>query len=80
MSHRVSKRPIWLADAAHPEAALPPKNDPSHRGIMTKTRGVVHMLVSGEAATGFFEPLVQKGVEFAIDPNENRILQLPIVS
>src|SRR5450631_4237494 len=24
VSHRVSKRPIWLADAAHPEAALPP--------------------------------------------------------
>ena len=24
VSHRVSKRPIWLADAAHPKAAFPP--------------------------------------------------------
>ena len=24
VSHRVSKRPIWLGDAAAPEAALPP--------------------------------------------------------
>jgi hypothetical protein len=45
VSQRVSKRPIWLGDAAAPKAALPP----THRGIMTQAFCVIHILVSGKS-------------------------------
>src|SRR5512132_3582751 len=47
-SHCVSKRPIWLGEAARPCAALPP-TIPSHGWIVTQALGVVHVLISSEA-------------------------------
>src|SRR5580704_5397496 len=46
-SHLVSKRPIWLGDAAQSEAALL-ADDPLHRGIMAQALSVVHIFISGK--------------------------------
>ena len=47
-SHSVSKRPIWLGDAAAPQTRFATDN-PAHRRIVAKTLSIVHILVSGEA-------------------------------
>ena len=47
LSQRVSKRPIWLGDAARPEPAA---DDPSHRWIMAQAFGVVDVLDIQQAA------------------------------
>ena len=48
-SQRVSKRPIWLGDAA-PGNCGPAADDPAHRRIMPKPLSVVHVLIAGEAS------------------------------
>jgi len=46
VSHSVSKRPIWLADAA----CFVTADDPPHRGVARQTLGVVHVLITCKAA------------------------------
>ena len=48
-SHCVSNRPIWLGDAARAFRCFA-ADDPTHRWIVTQPLGIVHILVSGEAA------------------------------
>ncbi len=45
-SHCVSKRPIWLGDAAAPEAALPPTIQ--RIAGSWQAFGIVHVFVSGK--------------------------------
>jgi hypothetical protein len=47
LSHFVSKRPIWLAEAAEP-VIRPVANLPAHRRIAAQPLGVVHVLVAGQ--------------------------------
>jgi hypothetical protein len=49
VSHAVSKRPIWLVDAARRSNPLR-SNHGAHYRIMRETVGVIHVLITGEAA------------------------------
>jgi hypothetical protein len=55
----ISKRPIWLAEAADPLIAVSPTH-PGHRRIATQPLGIVHVLVPGQPAartpTGVVHP------------------------
>ena len=68
-SRRVSKRLVWLGEAAAPRAALPP----THRRIMAQTFGVVHVFISRETIGNGLPPHSDKSMPAVLAGSRNRI-------